>query len=225
MDSSQSSKQIKQMVNFILQEAHEKANEIHIKTEHDFNLEKQMLVHNAKLRIQEEYTQKEKDREVQDRIARSSKVGAARVKKMVQRDDLLKDLQERSLQACKQQASGPQYEQLLQKLMVQGLIKMGEKDVQVLARQVDVQACKRVSQAAVQEYYDVMKKEASQDVTGVTIEVNENADAMLPARSAGGIVMTAFHDRIVLDNTFDTRLQLAYSELLPQVRAKLFPAV
>ena len=33
-------------------------------TEHDFNLEKQMLVHTAKLKIQEEYSQKERDREV-----------------------------------------------------------------------------------------------------------------------------------------------------------------
>ena len=32
----------------ILQEAHEKANELRVKTEHDFNLEKQTLVHNAK---------------------------------------------------------------------------------------------------------------------------------------------------------------------------------
>ena len=31
--------QIRQMVNFILQEAHEKANEIRVKTEHDFNVE------------------------------------------------------------------------------------------------------------------------------------------------------------------------------------------
>ena len=67
MDSG-ASNQIRQMANFILQEAHEKANEINIKTEHDFNLEKQMIVHTAKLKIQEEYAQKEKDREIQDRM-------------------------------------------------------------------------------------------------------------------------------------------------------------
>lgn len=67
MDSG-ASHQIRQMANFILQEAHEKANEIKIKTEHDFNLEKQMIVHSAKLKIQEEYAQKEKDREIQDRM-------------------------------------------------------------------------------------------------------------------------------------------------------------
>lgn len=82
-------RQIKQMVNFIMQEAHEKVNEIRIKTEHDFNLEKQMLVHNGKLKIQEEYAQKEKDLEIQQRVSRSAAIGNARVKKMKSRDDLL----------------------------------------------------------------------------------------------------------------------------------------
>ncbi|CAM9468570.1 unnamed protein product [Hapterophycus canaliculatus] len=86
------SNQIRQMANFILQEAHEKANEINIKTEHDFNLEKQMIVHSAKIKIQEEYTQKEKDREIQDRISRSTMIGNSRVKKMTSRDNLLKEL-------------------------------------------------------------------------------------------------------------------------------------
>ena len=36
-------RQIRQMVNFILQEAQEKASEIYLKTEHDFSLEKQYV--------------------------------------------------------------------------------------------------------------------------------------------------------------------------------------
>ena len=36
---------IRQMVNFILKEACEEANEICVKTKHDFNLGKQTLVH------------------------------------------------------------------------------------------------------------------------------------------------------------------------------------
>ena len=46
------SKQITQMVNFIVQEAKEKVNEIQVKTEHDYNLEKQNLVHSGKLKLQ-----------------------------------------------------------------------------------------------------------------------------------------------------------------------------
>ncbi|KAM3567623.1 hypothetical protein VYU27_010237, partial [Nannochloropsis oceanica] len=81
-DGGSSGAQIRQMVNFILQEAHEKANEIRIKTEHDFNLEKQMLVHNATVKINDEYAQKEKNKEVEQRIAKSAEVGGARVKKL-----------------------------------------------------------------------------------------------------------------------------------------------
>jgi len=36
-----SERQIRQMVNFILQEAKEKASEINVKAEHDFSMEKQ----------------------------------------------------------------------------------------------------------------------------------------------------------------------------------------
>ena len=79
--------QIRQMVNFILQEAHEKANEIRVKTEHDFNVEKQTLIHAARQRLNEEYAQKEREREVQQRIAKSTAVGDARVKKMRLRDE------------------------------------------------------------------------------------------------------------------------------------------
>ena len=49
------------MCNFILQESIEKSNEIRLKTEHDFNLEKQTLLHNAKLRIQDEFKEMEKE--------------------------------------------------------------------------------------------------------------------------------------------------------------------
>lgn len=40
----------------------------HTQTEHDFNLEKQMLVHNATVKINEEYAQREKNREVEERM-------------------------------------------------------------------------------------------------------------------------------------------------------------
>ena len=85
---TESQRQVKQMVNFIMQEANEKVNEIRIKvsykyydnlestfilestfqTDHDFNLEKQQLIHNGKLKVQEEYSRKQKELEVQERV-------------------------------------------------------------------------------------------------------------------------------------------------------------
>lgn len=61
MDSSaQRNAQIQQMCDFIIQEAKEKVNEIHLQTAHDSNLEKQMTVHKAKSKIQKEVKDKEK---------------------------------------------------------------------------------------------------------------------------------------------------------------------
>ena len=37
-------------------------------TDHDFNLEKQQLIHNGKLKVQEEFTKKMKDLEIQERV-------------------------------------------------------------------------------------------------------------------------------------------------------------
>ena len=93
-------------------------------TEHDFNLEKQTLVHEAKLSIQDVFAKKEKDHEVQERIARSAEIGACRVKKMKIRDALLKTLLSEAGAKCAVVARGANYPQLLQKLIVQCLIKI-----------------------------------------------------------------------------------------------------
>ena len=216
------SEQIRQMVNFILQEAHEKANEIRVKTEHDFNLEKQTLVHEAKLAIQEEFAKKEKDREVQERIARSAEIGECRVKKMKIRDELLTNLLADAGAKCGMVARGQNYPQLLQKLIVQGLIKIEENTVSVFCRAEDVSVVKKILPAAIKEYVDIMERESGVKLTPkVTVNADRSKD--LPETSFGGVMLTAINGKIVLDNTMASRLTLVYEELLPSIRAILFP--
>ena len=113
-------RQIRQMVNFIMQEAHEKVNEIKIKTEHDFTLERQNLVHQGKIKIQEEYAQKEKDLEIQQRVSKSNAIGESRVKKMKARDDLLQKLKKEALERLEGYTTTPQYPTMLKNLIIQG---------------------------------------------------------------------------------------------------------
>lgn len=68
MNEDQVSKQIDQMVKFIRQEAVEKAREIHVKAEEEFNIEKLRMVEAEKARIRAEYEKKEKDIEIQKRM-------------------------------------------------------------------------------------------------------------------------------------------------------------
>lgn len=68
MNEDQVQKQIEQMVKFIRQEAVEKAREIHVKAEEEFNIEKLRMVEAEKARIRAEYERKEKDIEVTKRM-------------------------------------------------------------------------------------------------------------------------------------------------------------
>ena len=129
-------------------------------TKHDFNLEKQTLIHGAKLTVQDELTKKEKDHEVQERIARSAGIGACCQKKMALRDDLLTPLMKEATSKCKVVADGSNYYALIQKLIVQGLIKIEEFEVVVYCRKEDVATMKKVIHAVVKKYVDIMEDES-----------------------------------------------------------------
>lgn len=185
-------------------------------------MEKQTLVHEAKLSIQDIFAKKEKDHEVQERIARSAEIGACRVKKMKIRDDLLKTLLSEAGAKCAVVARGANYPQLLQKLIVQCLIKIEENDTVIYCRKEDAATVKKVLPDAVKEYVEIMKRESSVTLKpNVTMNTDSNKD--LVESSHGGILMTALNGKIVCDNTMSSRLQLVYEELLPSIRAILFP--
>jgi len=211
---------IKQMVNFILQEAQEKANEIRIKTEHDFNLEKQLLVHNSKLKIQEEFKQKYHDREIQERIQKSTVIGESRVKKMRAREAMLQDMLREGEDLLLQQTSRPEYPNLLKKLIVQGMIKIEELTVEIFCRNEDLNLVKEVLASAIDEYTSILREECGENVTP-TVHINENPNFML-SRENPGVVLTALNGRIVCDNTLKARFSLAYEEQLPLIRRTLF---
>eukprot|EP01031_Cornospumella_fuschlensis_P030549 gene30549-36920_t len=216
--ATESNRQIKQMVNFIMQEAHEKVNEIRIKTDHDINLEKQNLVHNGKLKVQEEYTQKHKDLEVQQRVSRSAAVGSARVKKMKARDDLLESLKKNALEKLAAFCKGPEYANFVKKLIVQGLVKIEESEVEIQCRAEDKALVSRVLAEAVAEFRTLMTNAGHQVNPRVTV-----SDVALPSKSChGGVVLSALGGRIMLNQTVDERLSIAYVDQMPAVRKGLF---
>merc|ERR1711959_146041 len=92
MDDSEAQKQIQQMVNFILNEAKDKAEEIEAKALEDFNIEKLKLVQQMKDKIRQEYTRKAKQVETQRAIARSTAVNNSRLQKIAARQEVIGQL-------------------------------------------------------------------------------------------------------------------------------------
>merc|ERR1712037_188674 len=107
---------------------------------------------------------------------------------------------------CRVVADGSNYSALLQKLIVQGLIKIEE----------------RVLPAAVKEYLDIMEKESGVKLNP-KVTVNGDRSKDLTESSNGGVKLTALGGRIVCDNTMSSRLALVYLELMPSIREILFP--
>mmetsp|Transcript_104944 Transcript_104944/g.205877 ORF Transcript_104944/g.205877 Transcript_104944/m.205877 type:complete len:222 (+) Transcript_104944:77-742(+) len=216
--SSDSSRQIKQMVNFIMQEAHEKVNEIRIKTDHDFNLEKQNLVHAGKLKVQEEYAQKEKDLDIEQRVSRSAAVGNARIKKMKARDELLEALKKETLEELAAFCKSPGYSELVKKLIVQGLIKIEETIVEIHARAEDHAIVKKVLPDAIADFKFLMAEAGRPAAPKVTL-----SESSLPSKMCrGGVVLSALGGKIMLNQTVDERLNIAYTDMMPAVRHGLF---
>jgi V-type H+-transporting ATPase subunit E len=55
----------------------------------------------------------------------------------------------------------------------------------------------------------------------VTLNMDRSKD--LDEKTYGGVLLTALGGKIVCDNTMASRLNLVYEELLPSIRAILFP--
>jgi V-type H+-transporting ATPase subunit E len=110
----------------------------------------------------------------------------------------------------------------LQKLIVQGLIKIEENDVVIFCRKEDSATVKKILPAAVQEYVEIIKRESSVTLKP-KVTLNEDSSKDLPETSYGGVMLTALDGKIVCDNTMSSRLHLVYEELLPSIRAILFP--
>jgi V-type H+-transporting ATPase subunit E len=55
--------------------------------------------------------------------------------------------------------------------------------------------------------------------------VDGDFSSLAPGGDCGGVILTSLDRRIVCNNTLQSRLDLCFEELLPQIRGILFPPV
>lgn len=231
MQDAEAQRQIHQMVNFILNEARDKAQEIEAKAIEDFNIEKLKLVQQMKNKVRQEYQQKAKQMETQRAIARSTAINKARLKKIGARNVAVeKTVSAAGEQLAKTSSNASQYKALCVDLITEGLLRLLEEKVYVRCRREDEQVIRDCLPLASKKYSSIISKEAnaSREVK-VTIDAenylspgpssqNPGAEACL-----GGVVITTANRKIVIDNTLDARLQCVVKDCLPAIRQLLFP--
>jgi V-type H+-transporting ATPase subunit E len=58
--------------------------------------------------------------------------------------------------------------------------------------------------------------------TGKEVKVTVDKSDFLPDSTGGGVLLTCFNGKIVVDNTLEKRLETAIHQLLPAIRYELF---
>ncbi|KAL4565464.1 hypothetical protein LXL04_029560 [Taraxacum kok-saghyz] len=231
MNDADVSKQIQQMVRFIRQEADEKANEISVSAEEEFNIEKLQLVEAEKKKIRQEYERKQKQVEVRKKIEYSMQLNAARIKVLQAQDDLVCAMREAASKDLLNVThikfhQHHNYEGLLKALIVQGLLRLKEPSVLMRCRKEDLQLVESVVNDAKAEYAEkagVHEPEVVIDT--IYLPSGPSHDDPHALSCSGGVVLASRDGKIVFENSLDARLDVAFRGKLPEIRKLLFSQV
>ncbi|KAK2657782.1 hypothetical protein Ddye_010834 [Dipteronia dyeriana] len=224
MNDGDVSKQIQQMVRFIRLEAEEKANEISIAAEEEFNIEKLQLLEVEKKKNRQDYERKGKQVEVRKKIEYSTQLNASRIKVLQGQDDVVNDMKDSASKELLRVSNDKKgYKILLKGLIVQSLLRLKEPAVLLRCREVDKKVVESTVEDAKREYAEKAKVQPPK----LTIDDKvflppppSKADSHEPYCS-GGVVLASQDGKIVCENTLDARLDVVFRQKLPEIRRRL----
>eukprot|EP00850_Spirogloea_muscicola_P001431 SM000005S17228 [mRNA] locus=s5:920100:921510:+ [translate_table: standard] len=223
MNDSEVSKQVAQMVQFIRQEAEEKANEISVAAEEEFNIEKLQLVEAEKRKIRAEFERKEKQVDVRKKIDYSTQLNASRLKVLQAQDDIVRHMKEEAEKKLQTVADDSDaYGRLLKGLILQGLDRLSESAVQLRCREVDLKLVQAAVQAAKADYASAKMTEPPSIAVDTTNFLAPSSIGGAGTSCSGGVVMASKDGKIVCINTLDARLDIVYKQNLPAIRKQMF---
>ncbi len=110
-----------------------------------------------------------------------------------------------------------QYQELLKKLIVQGMTQMLEPTIILKLRKQDVDFVKSILNSCETEYSKIMK-----DATGRTYITSLKIDDSPLTTQLGGVHLFDESMKIQCTNDLESRLELSYTKLLPELKKRMF---
>lgn len=199
---------------FITKEAEEKAKEIKLKADEEYEIEKASIVRSEMNSIDTQYEARFKKASLAQQITKSTIANKTRLKILATRDQSLQeifDLAEAQLQQFSKDST--KYEALLTGLIEEGLLELMEPAAVIRAKQSDLDIVKKAAADAQEKY---------KEVSGRDVIVTVDDKKFLSAKSAGGIILSTTSGKIEVNNTLEERLHLLSEKALPAVRLELF---
>ena len=184
------------------------------KSEEEQAYEHSKIIREDKEYYEGAYEKKFKGIEVEVKIQKSRKINEMRMSKMRLRFEMIEKIQQeikgKILSVLQNQNT---YEELLRKLLIQGMIKLLEEKVEVQCLKKDLELVKKVAARCEQEF-------AGMGEIKTKLVVNENR--CLSENDLGGVILCSYAGRIVCNNTMRVRLEYALQLFLPDIRSQLF---
>ncbi|ETO15120.1 vacuolar H+-ATPase E subunit, partial [Reticulomyxa filosa] len=193
-------KKLKKLKNGKMKIAKTKANEIKMSADAEFQHEKGRILQPERIRIIQEYDKKKKQLEIEQRIEFSKRVNESRLQVLKEREKLMKQTQEKTFQKLAELKSNRKaYEKFVKSLIIQGLIRMDERIVEIQVVKEDLEVARAVTQDAAREYIQIMKQQSNKEVT---LEIKLDENDFLPAGAVGGKNYLGQYFAIQIENCF-----------------------
>jgi len=218
MAEADTERRIKQMVAFIRQEARDKAEEIEVRAKEECNVEVMKMTDREKAKMREEFKQREKRIEIENKITKQKVLDGYRMELLKAEDSKKTELKEMAQKrfAAVTKNSG-KYKEFLKQAMIQAfLLIWDEESVTVSCRKQDQSVVKSLMDEAMKEVKNRAQKECN-----TTLKMKANFDNK-PVKCSGGVIVSARGGKVVCDNTLDARLNIVMRTELPMVRERLF---
>merc|ERR1740139_2092747 len=158
MNKDQAGIILNSMIEFIEQSGKERCEEIQRQAKQDFAVGKEQAIENEKKRLKDNFENKLVNAEVQLKIKKSAQQNKARIDRMRAINELVEKLlvETKKSMAAKFNENPEEYKDLLEQLLIQGLIKLHETKVALRCRKSDVGVLKSVIEGAVATYKNLM---------------------------------------------------------------------
>lgn len=210
--------EMKKMIAFIRQEAMEKAREIRVKADEEFNIEKAKLVRQEALAIEANFFKKMKQAFIKTKISQSSQTNKSRIQVLQSREELLDQLYDDvKIKLFTLSKNQSEYQSLLEKLALECLYILMEDRVTVQCRKKDVSIVKQAMQTSSNTFHQTTQNTVEWKLVSESELLNDD-DA------SGGLIIYANNGKIQCNNTLEKRLELLFESMLPAIRVEILGA-
>ncbi|KAH8040357.1 hypothetical protein HPB51_010137 [Rhipicephalus microplus] len=193
-----------------------KVEEINTKAEEEFNVEKMRLVREQCAKYLVEWNAKKKKSDRIRKVDNSSTKSKGRlVLLQAMNDHVARVVNETRKNLVYITGKESRYKPFLERLILQGLYRLLDKDVVLSCRQKDEPLVRAAIPVAVKQF---------RKRTGIQANVAVDTENWLGEQSCGGVVLTSLQGRKKVVNTLAARLELIAQHTVPEIRAALFGA-